>query len=271
MFVNFSMHRILLFILLATYLLAEEKIFVQEFTYQVSEHDSKVTSRANTLEQVKILLLEEASVFFINEIDWTKGETLIDGTYINKDIYEQIIKSIIHGITEINIIYQFWNTKNYLLKGSISLATDDIREKVKKLATDDIKEKVKKKIDKEQKLGEGNKIRENEKDSESDKSDTSTLSKIKYVAYDIPPKPIIPIKPIYPDEDKDSGIEGIIYIQFFIDKKGNVTEASVIKGIPNTGLDESALSAVKKSSWEPALQGEMEVGVWQTVPVKFEL
>ena len=62
--------------------------------------------------------------------------------------------------------------------------------------------------------------------------------------------------------------EGYLY---FIDKKGNVTDAWVIKGIPNTGLDKSALSAVKKSSWEPALQGEMKVGVWQTVPVKFEL
>ena len=265
------MLRILLSILITTPLLANEKIFIQEYTYKANEYDSKVTSRAIALDQVKRLLLEEASTFFIKEVDWTNGGTLIDGKYITKEIYDQNIKSIINKITEINIIYQFWNTKNYLLKGSISLATDDIREKVKKLATDDIREKVKKKIDKEQKLGEGNKIRENEKDSESDKSDTSTLSKIKYVAYDIPPKPIIPIKPIYPDEDKDSGIEGIIYIQFFIDKKGNVTEASVIKGIPNTGLDESALSAVKKSSWEPALQGEMEVGVWQTVPVKFEL
>ena len=41
--------------------------------------------------------------------------------------------------------------------------------------------------------------------------------------------------------------------------------------MPDTGLDESALKAVKKSSWEPAMQGEKKVGIWQTVPVKFEL
>ena len=110
------MYRILLSILLIANLFAKEKKFVQEYTYQVSEYDSEVTSRANALEQVKILILEEASVFFINEIDWTKGETLIDGTYINKDIYEQNIKSIISGINEINIIYEFWNTKIYLVK-----------------------------------------------------------------------------------------------------------------------------------------------------------
>jgi len=257
--------------------LAEEKIFVQEFAYQVSEYDSKVTSRANALEQVKILLLEEASIFFIDEIDWTKGETLIDGTYINKDFYEQNIKSIIYGITEINIIYQFWNTKIYLLKGSIRLNTNDIAEKIKKI------------IDKKQQLGELGEIRKNgndsesdkpiiamppEKngnDSESDKSDTYKRPNVIYVAYEIPPKPIIPIIPIYPDKAKKSGIEGTIYIQYFIDKTGNVTEAWVIKGISNFGLDESALAAVRNSSWEPALQGGMKVGIWQTVPVKFEL
>ena len=253
------MHRILLSILLTTYLLAIEKIFVQEYTYQVSEYDSKITSRANALEQVKRLLLEESSVFFINEVDWTKGEALINGRYINKDIYEKNIKSIIAEINEINIIYQFWNTKTYLLKGTIKLDTDDVAEKIKNI------------IDKTQPLEELDAIQKNGNDSESDKSDTSKHPNINYVAYDIPPKPIIPIIPIYPDKAKKSGIEGTIYIQHFIDIKGNVTEAWVIQGIPNTGLDASALLAVKKSSWEPALQGEKKVGVWQTVPVKFVL
>ena len=58
---------------------------------------------------------------------------------------------------------------------------------------------------------------------------------------------------------------------FFIDDKGTVTEAFVQKGLPNTGLDEAALSAVKKSKWNPPQQRDKKVGVWQTVPVKFEL
>ena len=94
---------------------------------------------------------------------------------------------------------------------------------------------------------------------------------VKFIPYDKPPKPIIPIKPIYPEIAQEAGIEGTIYIQFFIDKKGKVTEAWVMKGIPNTGLDEAALSAVKKSKWKPAQQRDKKVGVWQTVPVKFEL
>ena len=94
---------------------------------------------------------------------------------------------------------------------------------------------------------------------------------VKFIPYDKPPKPIIPIKPVHPEIAQEAGIEGTIYIQFFIDKKGNVTEAWVQKGIPNTGLDEAALSAVKKSRWKPAQQRDKKVGVWQTVPVKFEL
>mgnify|MGYP000131708105 FL=1 len=94
---------------------------------------------------------------------------------------------------------------------------------------------------------------------------------VKFIPYDKAPKPKIPIRPVYPEIAQEAGIEGTVYIQFFIDAKGNVTEAWVQKGIPNTGLNEAALSAVKKSKWKPAQQRDKKVGVWQTVPVKFEL
>ena len=95
--------------------------------------------------------------------------------------------------------------------------------------------------------------------------------KVKFIPYDKPPRPLKRIRPAYPEIAQEAGIEGTIYIQFFIDEKGNVTEAWVQKGIPNTGLNEAALSAVKKSKWKPAQQRDKKVGVWQTVPVKFEL
>ncbi len=271
------MYRILLSIFLISNLLAKEKKFVQEYTYQVSENDSKATSRTNALEQIKKLLLEEASEFSMNEVDWIQEKALIAGKYINKDIYEQNIKLIIAEITEINITYEFWNTKIYLLKGNITLNTEHITTKMNNI------------IATKQELGGLGEIINNDIASDSDKSiipvpidlnrndlesnklDSSRLPNMKYVAYDIPPKPIIPIKPVYPEVSKKAGIEGTIYIQYFIDQKGNVTEAHVVKGMPGSGLDESALSAVRNSSWEPALQGEMKVGIWQTIPVKFQL
>ena len=92
-----------------------------------------------------------------------------------------------------------------------------------------------------------------------------------------PARPSVPVasEDEFFDEDitiaQEAGIEGTVYIQFFIDATGNVTEAWVQKGIPNTGLNEAALAAVKKSKWKPAQQRDKKVGVWQTVPVKFEL
>ena len=56
-----------------------------------------------------------------------------------------------------------------------------------------------------------------------------------------------------------------------INLKGNVQSARVEKGVPNTGLDEAALKAVKKSRWYPARQRDKKVGVWITIPIDFSL
>ena len=97
--------------------------------------------------------------------------------------------------------------------------------------------------------------------------------KVTFIPFDKPPKPKrgLGIKPVYPEIAQEAGIEGTVYVQFFIDKKGNVTEAWIQKGLPNTGLDEAALAAVKRSKWKPAQQRDKKVGVWQTVPVVFTL
>ena len=97
--------------------------------------------------------------------------------------------------------------------------------------------------------------------------------KVTFIPFDKPPKPKrgLGIRPVYPEIAQEAGIEGTVYVQFFIDKKGNVTEAWIQKGLPNTGLDEAALAAVKRSKWKPAQQRDKKVGVWQTVPVVFTL
>ena len=72
--------RIALLLMLAGCLFATEKTFVHEYTYQASDYDSKVTSRANALEQVKTILLEEVSIFFQSELemkDWKNRLVII--------------------------------------------------------------------------------------------------------------------------------------------------------------------------------------------------
>ena len=50
-----------------------------------------------------------------------------------------------------------------------------------------------------------------------------------------------------------------------------VTATKIVKGLPNTGLDEAAVRAIKKSRWYPARQRDKKVGIWLTIPVDFSL
>tara|TARA_Y100001936_G_scaffold55344_1_gene54221 strand:- start:1025 stop:1699 length:675 start_codon:yes stop_codon:yes gene_type:complete len=93
----------------------------------------------------------------------------------------------------------------------------------------------------------------------------------KFIPYDDPPRPVTPIKPVYPDIAQEAGIEGQVLVQCFIDEKGRVKETIVVKGIPNTGLNESAVQALRKTRFRPAKQRERPVGVWITIPINFKL
>ena len=94
---------------------------------------------------------------------------------------------------------------------------------------------------------------------------------VKFIPYDDPPVPLTPIRPKYPEIAQEAGIEGTVFIQAFIDKQGRVIETTIIKGIPNTGLDEAAIKAIRKTRFRPAKQRERAVGVWISIPVNFKL
>ena len=94
---------------------------------------------------------------------------------------------------------------------------------------------------------------------------------VRFIPYDDPPVPLTPIRPKYPEIAQEAGIEGTVFIQAFIDKKGRVTETTVVTGIPNTGLDEAAIEAIRKTRFRPAKQRERAVGVWISIPVNFKL
>ena len=94
---------------------------------------------------------------------------------------------------------------------------------------------------------------------------------VKFIPYDKAPVPLTPIKPVYPDIAQEAGIEGQVIVQCFIDKQGKVKETIILKGIPNTGLNESAIEALRKTRFRPAKQRETKVGVWITIPINFTL
>ena len=95
--------------------------------------------------------------------------------------------------------------------------------------------------------------------------------KVVFIPYDDPPVAMTPIRPVYPEIAQEAGIEGVIVVQAFIDEKGRVKETLILKGVPNTGLDEAAMDAIRKTRFRPAKQRERAVGVWISIPVNFRL
>src|SRR6056297_988667 len=98
----------------------------------------------------------------------------------------------------------------------------------------------------------------------------------RFIAYDEAPKPIGGFKAIqqnivYPEIAREAGIEGKVVIRAFIDKNGDVQECEVDQGIPNTGLNEAAINAIKRTKFKPAMQRDRKVGVWISIPVFFRL
>jgi len=55
----------------------------------------------------------------------------------------------------------------------------------------------------------------------------------------------------------------------FIDSNGVVQECKIFS--PNTGLDEAAIAAVKKTKFIPAKQRDRNVGVYVVIPIIFRL
>ncbi|MFH1852960.1 MAG: energy transducer TonB [Candidatus Neomarinimicrobiota bacterium] len=100
--------------------------------------------------------------------------------------------------------------------------------------------------------------------------------RVKFIPYDDPPEPIggygaIQANVKYPEIAQEAGIEGTVIVQAFIDKSGKVTDTVILRGIPNTGLDEAAMDAIRQTRFKPAKQRDRAVGVWISIPVNFKL
>lgn len=75
----------------------------------------------------------------------------------------------------------------------------------------------------------------------------------------------------YPEIAKENSIQGRVYIQFVIDKVGNVTKVTVAKGV-DPYLDNEAMRVVKTlPKWTPGKQRGKPVPVTYIVPINFKL
>ena len=87
--------------------------------------------------------------------------------------------------------------------------------------------------------------------------------------------PEIPTKAIlskieYPKMAMKQGIEGVVYLELFIDEAGNIRKVNVLKD-PGYGFAEAALAALDGITCKPALVNDRPVAVRFRYPIRFVL
>ena len=74
----------------------------------------------------------------------------------------------------------------------------------------------------------------------------------------------------YPEIARKAGVEGRVYISFVVDEQGNVTNATVTRGI-GAGCDQEALRVVRTAKFKPGKQRGKPVKVHFSLPITFKL
>ena len=91
-----------------------------------------------------------------------------------------------------------------------------------------------------------------------------------FVPFEKEPVVIKRVEPIYPELARKAGIEGRVLIKAWIDKRGKVKEAQILKSTTEM-LNEAALVAAKQWEFTPAMMKHGPVDVWSTLTFNFKL
>ncbi len=76
---------------------------------------------------------------------------------------------------------------------------------------------------------------------------------------------------IYPDEAKDSGIQGVVYVNFIVDRAGFISKPKIIRGV-HPLLDRESIRVVSEMPvWDPGKQRGKAVKVQYNLPIRFSL
>ena len=75
----------------------------------------------------------------------------------------------------------------------------------------------------------------------------------------------------YPEESIEIAEQGIVYVEFVVNKDGSLSDVKVIRGISDA-LDAEAIRAVKNMpNWTPGIQHNRPIRVRITLPITFRL
>jgi protein TonB len=94
----------------------------------------------------------------------------------------------------------------------------------------------------------------------------------RFVAYEVAPEPLNPkiISDYYPEVARRLGIEGKLFLEIWVDKKGTVRQV-IIKKPLHPAIDEEVRKRAYQLKFSPAMQRDKPVDVWISFPVTFKL
>jgi protein TonB len=78
------------------------------------------------------------------------------------------------------------------------------------------------------------------------------------------------VEPVYPDLARRAGIEGTVELEVSIDTTGEVTDVTVVRGLP-LGMSEAAADAVHRWKYKPARTASGPVASRKSVRIRFVL
>ena len=124
---------------------ADVEVFEREYTYQATKIDSKESSRAIALEQVKKLLLDELGIY-------VESTSVVEEDQIQKNE----IKVLTAGIVKTDILDEKWDGSKYWIKVKLEADPNDVAKSIAELRKNQemVKELEQTKKDKEKALQE---------------------------------------------------------------------------------------------------------------------
>jgi TonB family protein len=79
-------------------------------------------------------------------------------------------------------------------------------------------------------------------------------------------------KPVYPHLAKRQRVQGVVVVQALISEKGEVLDVKVLRGVKeDVGINEAAISAIKKSTFSPATKDGVKVRSYYMGTIPFQL
>ena len=104
---------------------ATVKTFVREYSYSAGEADSKLSSRAIALEQLKRLLLEELGTYLESQTDVK-----------NFEITKDMITTLSAGVVQTVILDEKWDGRIYWMKARLDADPDKVKASLNELRND---------------------------------------------------------------------------------------------------------------------------------------